>query len=138
MPTGRKPKEPGTADQRNTKFVWQFAEGVGWQHGDLPEPPDGLKAESIEAWNLWFGAWFAAFWTLEDLPGLRIMVELYDKVRSGGIDSGKLLPYLDRYGVTVKGQQDNRWAPPAPAEPEAPAVPDEVAARRADRSNKIA
>ncbi len=138
MPRGPKPDQTkGTT--RNAVHKYKQADGVGWQHGEVPEPPDGLRSESVEAWGLWFGAWWAAFWTEEDVPGLRIMVELYDKVRRGEVDSQKLLPYLDRYGVTVKGQQDNRWQPHV-AEPEVvvPEVPDEVASRRAERGKQIA
>ncbi len=99
----------------------QHASAVGWQHGEMPAPPDGLKAESIETWETWLGAWFAAFWTPSDVPGLRSMVLLYDQVLRGEYQRhAELRLMMDTYGVTPKGQQDRRWFPPKPAEADRP------------------
>ena len=120
MPAGRKPKDPGTADQRNTKFVWTYAEGVGWQHGAVPEPPEGLMPASVVAWSTWMGAWFAAFWSPADLPGLRQLVRLYDQVERGEFQrASELRLQMDTYGITPKGQQDRRWKPPVVEAPAA-------------------
>jgi hypothetical protein len=113
---GRAPKPP--AVRRNTaapqRGEWQAAEGVGWAHGDVPDPPDGLLKASRTAWMTWMGAWFAAHWGPEDLPGLRQVIRLYDQVERGEFQrSGELRLEMDTYGITPKGQQDRRWQPPA-------------------------
>ena len=91
----------------------QPATGVGWQHGDIPSLPDGLMPATIEAWSAWMGAWFAAFWTPADLPGLRQIIRLYDQVERGDFVRGpELRMQMDTYGITPKGQQDRRWKPP--------------------------
>jgi len=83
---------------------------TGWQHGDVPPHPEGLMPASELAWSTWFGAWFAAFWSPADLPGLRQMVRLYDQVERGEFQrSSELRMTMDTYGVTPKGQQDRRW-----------------------------
>lgn len=56
------------------------------------------------------GAWFAAFWTPEDVPGLECVVLLYDSVRRGEYQrANELRLQMDNYGITPKGQQDRRW-----------------------------
>lgn len=100
---------------------WRNAPGVGWQHGDVPALPDGVKAETSAAWSTWMGAWYAAFWSPEDLPALRTMALLYDQVMRGEFQRHpELRLNLDTWGVTPKGQQDRRWAPPLEAEPAPP------------------
>lgn len=90
---------------------------VGWQHGELPTPPDGLKDVSRWAWDSWFKAWFAAHWTPDDLPGLRVVVRLYDEVERGEFTRAtELRQMLDNYGITPKGQQERRWTRPKPEE----------------------
>lgn len=92
---------------------WAVAPSSGWQHGSLPEPPDGLKAESREAWGTWMGSWFAAHWSPEDLPGLRQVIRIYDQVERGEFQrANELRLQMDTYGITPKGQQDRRWAKP--------------------------
>lgn len=60
------------------------------------------------------GAWFAAFWKPEDLPGLRQLIRLYDEVERGEFQrASELRLQMDTYGITPKGQQDRRWRPPA-------------------------
>lgn len=89
------------------------APGFGWQHGDKPEAPEGLMPASLDAWSVWFGSWFAAFWTIADLPGLRQLIRLYDQVERGEFQRcGELRMQMDTYGITPKGQQDRRWRPP--------------------------
>lgn len=117
QPNRRNHHEPGRGE-------WRHALGVGWQHGEVPEPPDGLKAETVEAWSTWMAAWYAAFWTPDDLPALRAMVLLYDQVMRGEYQRHpELRLNLDTWGVTPKGQQDRRWAPPLDAEPAKPKRP---------------
>jgi hypothetical protein len=68
------------------------------------------------------GAWFAAHWLPVDLPGLRLVINLYDQVQRGEyVRSGELRIHMDGYGITPKGQQDRRWTPPKPDEAPAPA-----------------
>lgn len=89
------------------------AVGVGWQHGDVPAPPARLLKASQEAWATWFGGWFAAFWTPDDLPALRQVIRLYDQVERGQFQrAAELRLQMDGYGITPKGQVDRRWKPP--------------------------
>src|SRR5688500_18713526 len=80
-------KAPKAANERRNRAKpqrgdWKEADG-GWQHGDRPTPPDGLMPASVQAWNVWISAWFAAHWTPDDLPGLRQLIRLYDQVERG-------------------------------------------------------
>jgi hypothetical protein len=62
-------------------------------------------------------AWFAAHWSPDDLPGLRKVILLYDATERGELQrSAELRIGMDTYGITPKGQQDRRWAPPKPVE----------------------
>lgn len=119
---GRAPK-PNRRNKSDTPIrgEWKASPGVGWQHGPIPEPPDGLKAETLEAWRTWMTAWFAANWTPADLPGLETTILLYDQVRRGEFQRAtELRLSMDNYGITPKGQQDRRWKAP---EEEAPSQP---------------
>jgi hypothetical protein len=101
---------------------------VGWQHGVVPDAPDGLMAASLVAWSTWFGAWFASFWSLADVPGLRQLVRLYDEVERGEFQrSTELRMMMDTYGITPKGQQDRRWKPPVAAPAAAVSLSDSYA-----------
>ena len=106
---GRVPKDPH--QRRNTSEApirgdWQATPGIGWQHGEIPPPPDGLLAPSRVAWETWMRAWFAAHWTPDDLPGLRKVVQLYDATERGELHrSAELRMSMDNYGITPKGQQ---------------------------------
>src|SRR5579859_4445317 len=118
--------------RRNTpaRGDWQKTPKAGWQHGAIPATPDGLKDESLWAWQTWFHAWFAAHWTEDDLPGLRVLIRLYDEVDRGGAkaaDRSELRQLMDNYGITPKGQQDRRWTRPKPEEA-APSSPQRRAA----------
>ena len=89
--------------------------GVGWQYGDVPEPPDGLMPASLVAWSTWFAAWFAANWMPDDLPVLRLMVRLYDEIERGktkAADKAQLHTWMRAYGITPDGQLLLRWARP--------------------------
>lgn len=104
----RRPNEPERGD-------WQASTAIGWQHGDIPKPPTGLRPGSRETWAVWFAAWFAGHWTPDDLPMLRQIIKLYDKVERDDASSAELTQFrqlIDSYGVTPKGQQERRWSPP--------------------------
>jgi hypothetical protein len=65
-------------------------------------------------WSTWMRSWFAAHWMPGDLPALRHLARLYDRVDRGDSRlAGELRLWMDTYGITPKGQQDRRWAPPA-------------------------
>lgn len=111
---GRAPK----VTRRNAADVpirgeWQATPGIGWQHGDTPACPEGLMPASITAWSTWMQSWFAAHWIPNDLPALRQIVRTYDQLERGEFQRGPELRLLmDTYGISPKGQQDRRWAPP--------------------------
>jgi hypothetical protein len=120
---GRAPK--AVAQRRNhhapQRGEWAPAAGVGWQHGEPPTPPDGLLKASRDAWVTWMGAWFAAHWSPDDLPGLRTLIRIYDQVERGEFQrANELRLQMDTYGITPKGQQDRRWAKPTEDEKPAP------------------
>ena len=117
---GRGPAPKPNRRRRNkpVRGEWRATPGIGWQHGELPVPPDGLKDVSLWAWTAWFQAWFAAHWTPDDLPGLRVVIRLYDEVERGEFTRAtELRQMLDNYGITPKGQQERRWERPKPVEP---------------------
>lgn len=96
---------------------WVAAPTDGWQHGRVPQPPSGLKAESKETWDTWFSAWFAAHWSPEDLPGLRMVIRLYNRSLAAdctAAERSELRQLMDSYGISKKGQQDRRWVKPKP------------------------
>lgn len=104
-------------EKQRVRGSWKPAPDVGWQHGDIPAAPDGLMPASATAWDVWLKAWFAAHWTPDDLPGLRQLIRLYDQVERGEFQrASELRLQMDTYGITPKGQQDRRWAPPKAAE----------------------
>ena len=123
--TGRAPKPQTQRRRRSTPLRgdWTAVPGIGWQHGAIPAPPDGLSETTLAAWRTWFGGWFAAHWTPDDLPGLGVLARLFDAViRGDHVRAPELRMWLDAYGVSPKGQQDRRWTPPK-AEP-VPQQPD--------------
>lgn len=111
---------------------WRATPGIGWQHGPIPEPPDGLLAPTVEVWRTWMRSWWASHWVPEDLPALAIIVRLYDQCESFFDDpyverstrkgdsifvlkpnpTTELRQMMDNFGITPKGQQDRRWTPP--------------------------
>ena len=113
---GRGPAPKPTRRRRNkpVRGEWKTANAESWQHGDTPAPPDGLKDASLWAWQTWFRSWWAAHWSPDDLPGLRIVIRLYDEVERGEFTRAtELRQMLDNYGITPKGQQDRHWQKPA-------------------------
>ena len=110
--TGPAPKQVRRRRNKPVRGEWQASDGIGWQHGAIPEPPDGLKAETLRAWQTWMHSWFASHWTPDDLPGLETTILLYDQVRRGEYQRAtELRLSMDTYGITPKGQQDRRWTP---------------------------
>ena len=114
---GPTPTKPDERRRRNTdppaRGEWASADGVGWQHGPIPEPPDGLLAPSVVAWEAWFRGWVAAHWDPQDLPALHVVVGLYDQVERGEFQLVReFRHWMDGYGLTPKGRQDRRWIPP--------------------------
>ena len=113
---GRAPRDP--AQRINTNALRrgeiQVAEvGSVGSMGRGPAHRAGLLPASEEAWNIWMGAWFASFWTPSDVPGLQVLVRLYDEALRGRFQrAGELRLWSDSYGATPKGAQDRRWRPP--------------------------
>ena len=114
---------PGPAPKPNrrrrnapARGEWQPApDATGWQHGEIPAPPDGLISASAEAWTTWFSSWFAAKWTPDMLPGIRLVILAYDDVIRGGVkaaDRTALHALMRAYGITPDGQLALRWSPP--------------------------
>jgi hypothetical protein len=113
--SGPPPKEDRQRRGEPVRGDWQSAPGVGWQHGEVPKPPPNLRPVSREAWGVWFAAWFASHWTPDDLPMLRQVIRLYDKVERDDASAADLTQFrqlIDSYGITPKGQQDRRWSAP--------------------------
>ena len=101
-----------------TRGEWTPSPDGGWHH-PLPEPPQGLTAHSASVWTDWFKAWWAANWTPDDLPMLRLTIRVYDRVMRGDIRRlPELRQWLDSAGITPKGRQDRRWQAPPPPRPE--------------------
>ena len=130
---------PGPAPKPNrrrrnapARGEWQAAPGSGWQHGPIPEPPDGLMAATREAWTTWMQAWFASHWTPADLPGLRLVIGQFDAVQRGQTkanDVTTLVRLMDTYGITPAGQQARRWEAPKDEPQVQPATDDAPAGR---------
>ena len=114
---GPAPKEDRRRSAEPARGEWEVAGAVGWQYGEPPAPPGGnkLRQPTREAWTVWMRSWFAAHWTPADLPGLRLLIRLYDAVERGDLTrSTELRQLMDAYGITPKGQQDRRWTRPDP------------------------
>ena len=111
---GPAPKRIRRRANKPVRGEWTSVPGASWQYGPMPPPPDGLKDISLWAWATWFGSWFSAHWTPDDLPGLRIVIRLYDEVERGEFTRAtELRQMLDNYGITPKGQQDRHWQRPS-------------------------
>jgi hypothetical protein len=134
---GPAPSPPSQRRRRNepARGEWHALPGIGWQHGEIPRPPARLRKASREAWDVWLRAWYAAHWRPEDLPALRQVIRLYDQLERGDFRKASELRQLeDTWGISPKGQQERRWAPPwnqpgVPAEPE-PEAPKKAAPSR--------
>lgn len=116
---GRGPA-PKARRYRRTKPArgdWTPSPDGGWQH-DLPAAPRGVLPASGRIWEGWFRAWWAGHWTPDDVPMLRFIIRLYDRVLRGDLKRlPELRQWLDTYGITPKGQQDRRWQRPEPPGP---------------------
>ena len=96
---------------------WAPSPDGAWQH-DLPSAPSGVLPASERIWEGWFKAWWAAHWTPDDVPMLRFVLRLHDRVLRGDLKRlPELRQWLDTYGITPKGQQDRRWQRPEPPRP---------------------
>lgn len=118
------PPKPVRRDRTEpSRGEWRELEQVGWQHGDVPELPDGLLGATRTAWETWMGSWVAAHWTPTDVPGLRQLIRIYDQVERGEFQrANELRLQMDTYGLTPKGQQDRRWRAPSSSRPAAAPV----------------
>jgi hypothetical protein len=120
--TGPAPKKSRARRNPPARGEWKASEGVGWQHGKIPELPAALGPMTQLAWQMWMQSWIAAHWRPKDLPGLLVVAGLYHKVVDDGAVSyaSELRVQMDTYGLTPKGQQDRRWL--EPGEPETAAA----------------
>ena len=140
MPRGVKPLAPGAAKRPEQQVHgWTPATSTGWQHGDIPEPPDGLMPASLAMWNDWFTAWYASFWQPDAAGMIRQIIAMYDQMERGDLAIvTKMTPLLHAYGITPKGRQDLRWAPPVGETDDGAAdLADQLAARREARRGRL-
>ena len=82
-PAPRADRNRRTAPERGE---WQPSPDGGWQH-DLPPPPPGISPRAAEVWSGWFRSWWAANWTPDDLPTLRLVIRLWDRVDRGDVNT---------------------------------------------------
>lgn len=114
--SGPAPAETRQRTNEPARGDWQAAPGVGWQHGEVPTCPARSKAAQ-DTWRTWFQSWFAAYWTVEDLPNLRLCIKAWvraDGPEPKGTDVAGYVRLADDLGITRKGQQDRRWKRPEP------------------------
>jgi hypothetical protein len=110
------------ADQRRTRHKPLRGEGlslpgIGWQHGPVPEPPEGLMPASLELWKAWFTSWVAAHWSPIDLGGLRQLIRVHDQLERGDyVRATEFRLGMDTFGISPKGQQDRHWLQPKEGE----------------------
>jgi hypothetical protein len=105
---------------------WRRLTVTGWQHGAVPEPPEGLGEKRRAAWRSWFASWVAAYWSPSDAPNLRIVilsVEHAHRIGATKRDRREAVAWMTSYGLTAKGRRYLRWLPPLtalhkPADPE--------------------
>ena len=86
--------------------------GAGWQHGPVPDPPEGLSPAAVDAWRTWFSAWWASYWLPSDLPTLLMVIRLYDQAVRGAASAAvraETRLWMDSMGISPKGRQDRRW-----------------------------
>lgn len=118
--SGPAPKDPTKRRRTNAPARGEFKPppGSGWQHGRRPKAPLGLMPESLLTWATWFDGWFAGYWTPADVPGLRLVIKLYDMVERGREDKlPELRLQMKAYGISPEGQMALRWVQPADLEP---------------------
>lgn len=141
MPAGAPPAPPGHAKRPDMqKQGWRVAKPGGWQHGKRPAAPRGLTDIGKKAWRTWIDAWWASFYTPDDLPNLELAVALYDKAMQGDDKATSRYQTLaDKLGLTPYGRNQLRWWPPEgdEAKRDADPVSDDLAARRAQREAAV-
>ena len=127
--SGPAPKRQRRRTNEPARGDWRPAPGIGWQHGPIPTLPDGMADATREAWQTWMRAWFASNWSPGDLPGLLVLIRIFDRVASGNAGAtlhSELRRWLDTYGISPAGHQARRWLPPEtdqlPAAPRRPAI----------------
>lgn len=116
-----------------TRGDWQARPGMGWQHGPIPELPGRFTQATREAWDTWFRAWYAAHWGPEDLPMLRYVAALFNRLQAKDATAAERSEFrqlADSFGLTKKGQQDRRWQPPKPEDVPAAQQPEQPAPSR--------
>lgn len=114
--SGPAPAEHRQRANEPARGDWKAAPGVGWQHGEIPTCPRA-GAAALETWTTWFQSWFASYWTIEDLPNLRLAIKLWvvcDSGKAKGTERTAYIRLADDLGITRKGQQDRRWKRPDP------------------------
>ncbi len=136
---GPPPKPTEQRRRRNApaRGDWHSASAVGWRYGSRPKPPTGLMPASRTAGTSWFKSWFAAPWTPDDLPGLRVVILLYDQVERGEFQrSSEMRLWMSDYGITPGGAQARRWKPPE-SETSAESIPDYFGPRKPDHYKRL-
>lgn len=123
---GPAPKPNSRTRHKPIRGAFRPSPGSGWQHGDIPAPPEGLMPATAEVWETWFRSWWASNWSPDYLPQIVTTIKLYDQVERGDLKlATELRHWMESIGATFKGQQDRRWQPPkgeTQAEAEAPPV----------------
>jgi hypothetical protein len=129
---GPAPKPESRTRHKPIRGEWKATPGAGWQHGDIPAPPPGLMPTTLLTWDTWMRSWVAANWMPDLLPQINVAIKLYDSFERGEFKNvTELRQWMDSLGLTPKGQQDRRWAPPKADELPAAATDDApVAASR--------
>jgi hypothetical protein len=119
--SGPPPKQQRRRRNSPAGGEWQASPGIGWQHGPIPAPPDGLLPASIAAWEGWFRSWFASHWRPHDVPALDLIIKMFDRVSRGAplSHSRELARWMADYGISPKGQQARHWLSPTQDEIEA-------------------
>ena len=123
---GRPSKPP---DQRINhhplKHPWKPAPDAPWA-GEIPDPPEHLLPASNAAWFGWFRSWFSGHWTEADIPQLRQIIGLFDKVERGNEGRGdrtELRNLFKAFGLSPEGRKSLCWEEPKPDKKAEPSKP---------------
>lgn len=112
---GRPSKPPEQRINRHQlKYPWKPAPGAPWA-AEIPEPPADLLEVSVETWESWFRAWFSGHWSEADVPGLRQVIALFDKIERGHEDRGdrsELRQLYKAFGLSPEGRNALHWEMP--------------------------
>lgn len=114
-------KDPAQRRNRHKPLLGELAPapGHGWQHGPVPDPPEGMTEATVTAWHAWLSGWSASFLTPGDVPALRVLAQLHDAVDRGElVRATELRLWLDALGLSPKGALQLRRKPP-----EKPVIP---------------